>query len=258
MFMKKITLLILILIISNLEAQNIVFTINTATASGSTITETVIDDGKTYVFTAINNSGSNADLLNFNNRLQFRALANTSVSASWTISITEDGTPFTFTFGSVDYLTLGSGTYNITDGGGNSIVNSTNLFMGGSTGTLSPDNINNSIDVSSVIINSTFSATDGPLTDVAFYNFEINPVSLSLNENKVKNVTIYPNPVKDKLFIESLNNEEKKLYIYDLNGRVVKKVKTNREISVSDLKPGIYLLKIDTNQDFYYEKIIIQ
>jgi hypothetical protein len=59
-------------------------------------------------------------------------------------------------------------------------------------------------------------------------------------------VGIYPNPVSDKLFIRSEENI-KRAEIYNIQGKLIKIVENNtKEISVSDLKAGIYMLQIQT------------
>ena len=257
--MKKITF-ILFLIASSINAQNIIFPINSATTSvsGPSVTETIVQDGKTYVLVATNTAGVDAQLFDFGGRIQFRTLPNSETEASWIITITEDGVPFNFTFGSVDYLTLGSGTYNITNDSGASIKNSINLFMGGSTGNLSPDNTSNAQDIDGFNINSTNSFTDGPLTDVAFYNIEINPTSLSTNQNIMKEVSFFPNPAEDKIYIKSQDLKDKKVIIYDLNGRILKNLKTKEVIDISNLSKGIYVMYLEIDNRFITKKITIK
>lgn len=257
--MKEITLLYLFIFSIALNAQNVIFPIDAATTtiSGPTVTETVVKDGKIYVLTATNTAGVNAQLFDFGGRVQFRATFNSEATASWIVTITENGTPLNFTFGSVDYLILGSGTYNITNDSGDSIKSGTNLFMGGSRGTLSPDNLLNGTDIDGFNINSTSSFTDGPLTDVAFYNIEVNPVSLSTSQDKLKTVIIYPNPSNDKVFIQSKNLEEKKVTIYDVNGRVLKSVFITDVVDVSGLGTGVYFFKIELDNAIVTKRIVI-
>ena len=62
------------------------------------------------------------------------------------------------------------------------------------------------------------------------------------------NLSIYPNPVSDKLNINYKENISN-LTVYDLSGRSVKSLTTNNSnnsIDVSDLKSGTYLLRIET------------
>lgn len=57
-------------------------------------------------------------------------------------------------------------------------------------------------------------------------------------------VSIFPNPVKDYLIVKT-QKKSKSYKIYDISGELVKEQAVLRRISVSDLKPGIYLIKTD-------------
>ena len=62
------------------------------------------------------------------------------------------------------------------------------------------------------------------------------------------NLSVYPNPVTDRLNID-YNENISNLTVYDLSGRSVKSFTTNNSnnsIDVSDLKSGIYMLRIET------------
>ncbi|WP_196886406.1 T9SS type A sorting domain-containing protein [Aureivirga sp. CE67] len=83
------------------------------------------------------------------------------------------------------------------------------------------------------------------------------------NENQLtQNISIYPNPAKDKITIsnqdESFNSS---ISIYDQNGRIVKylkniKLQENLDVDISNLENGIYFVKINTEKGAYTEKII--
>lgn len=70
--------------------------------------------------------------------------------------------------------------------------------------------------------------------------------ALSTIETPVKKkLSIHPNPFKDVLFI-SETKDIKSVMIYDVAGRVVKLVNdSSKEIRVSDLKEGMYLVKVN-------------
>jgi len=73
-----------------------------------------------------------------------------------------------------------------------------------------------------------------------------------------QNVKIYPNPVVDNLFIESNQSNIQKLLIYDLSGRIVLKQEglENNQLDVSNLRQGIYILKIHTSGGVIQRKLI--
>jgi len=71
-------------------------------------------------------------------------------------------------------------------------------------------------------------------------------------------VKIYPNPVKDFLYIENILNAE--LHIFDISGRKIKTItKTNNieTIDTKNFKAGLYFLKIIKNGNILTKQISI-
>jgi len=69
-------------------------------------------------------------------------------------------------------------------------------------------------------------------------------------------VSVYPNPVKDLLSIETAYSVEQ-IELFNITGqRVYAATQPNYRISLGDLRPGIYLLKIKTDAGFDVKKII--
>lgn len=83
-------------------------------------------------------------------------------------------------------------------------------------------------------------------------------VNLLSQEEFKKNLIIYPNPVKDKLFIESPNIALEQVNIYDLSGKMVFKQKdlSNDNLDVSHLQSGVYILKIKTPVGVVQRKLV--
>ena len=82
-----------------------------------------------------------------------------------------------------------------------------------------------------------------------FTQTECNPNNafLSNHENESKNeITIYPNPSIDYVFIE-FDQEITDLKILSIEGRIIKKLSPVKYINVSFLNKGIYFLKINDN-----------
>ena len=81
--------------------------------------------------------------------------------------------------------------------------------------------------------------------------------NIGINKTE-KNIMIYPNPVKDVIFIESEENGICK--IYDLSGRCVlsKKLTDQGRIDISILQKGVYFLRFFGNSSNLTKKIIIQ
>ena len=67
--------------------------------------------------------------------------------------------------------------------------------------------------------------------------------SLGFNDPGLTNISIYPNPVIDKLFIQGLLHETK-VSIYNVLGKLVVSKTTLKAIDVDHLQSGIYIVKI--------------
>lgn len=79
---------------------------------------------------------------------------------------------------------------------------------------------------------------------------------LSVDDVILKNLKVYPNPVRNILTIKLSNQVEyKKATITNLTGKVVLK-SNEKSINVNQLSKGMYLLKIDTNKGTIIKKIV--
>jgi hypothetical protein len=88
------------------------------------------------------------------------------------------------------------------------------------------------------------------------------------NTNKFNTIYIYPNPVKDELFIKlkDFNNnvsqaEETLIEIFDIQGKKVKnftEINNNFSLDIRDLNKGIYLLKVQIKDIQETHKIIVE
>ena len=76
-----------------------------------------------------------------------------------------------------------------------------------------------------------------------FTNF-IEDGLMSVDENEASHIqiSVYPNPAKEKVTIDGIEAAE--VQVYNALGQLVKTVRNSNEISVSDLPEGIYLLRI--------------
>jgi hypothetical protein len=81
---------------------------------------------------------------------------------------------------------------------------------------------------------------------------------LSQQEFLNQQLKVYPNPVKDKLFLESPGLNIKKTKVYDLHGKVILVNDTleNNSLDLSQLERGIYFLRIETTNAQITKKII--
>ncbi|WP_418514199.1 T9SS type A sorting domain-containing protein [Corallibacter sp.] len=85
------------------------------------------------------------------------------------------------------------------------------------------------------------------------YDSTLGVDKVSLNTNSV---TLYPNPVSDRLFIKSTETI-KTVTIYNVNGQLIKQVNTlGKSIDVASLPSGLYFVKINTVNGETTKKII--
>lgn len=69
---------------------------------------------------------------------------------------------------------------------------------------------------------------------------------LSVSENNLSDLSLFPNPAKDKLYINLTNNYPSEISIYDVTGKLILKKSLkikSTEIDISYLKKGIYLIQ---------------
>jgi hypothetical protein len=78
------------------------------------------------------------------------------------------------------------------------------------------------------------------------------------------NIQVYPNPAQDKIYLTSLGfNGMARLQITTVTGQSVQQQNVRlgneaTEISISHLPKGIYLLRLQTEQQSFIQKVIKQ
>ncbi|MCT8339112.1 T9SS type A sorting domain-containing protein [Flavobacteriaceae bacterium TK19130] len=77
--------------------------------------------------------------------------------------------------------------------------------------------------------------------DVAIYNSE--PV-LDVSKFENGSVTIYPNPAVDNIHIESSTAQVERIVVYSLSGQIVGSTEGNKEMDISGLSSGMYLVEV--------------
>ena len=75
-------------------------------------------------------------------------------------------------------------------------------------------------------------------------------------ENK-KEILVFPNPVRDKIFIETQDLKIDKIMLISSEGNQFPISFHNNEIDISSLSVGIYFLKFQTNKGIFTKKIIV-
>jgi hypothetical protein len=84
--------------------------------------------------------------------------------------------------------------------------------------------------------------------------------TLSVKQNSISGLNVYPNPVKDgNLYITSDSSEAKTVAVYDILGKQVLNSKTsNNAVNVSNLKSGAYIVRITEDGKTDTRKLIIE
>ena len=84
--------------------------------------------------------------------------------------------------------------------------------------------------------------------------------SLSVDDETLKQLRIYPNPVEDQLNINLVQNTETMIEIFDILGKRVftRKIIESIAIDVSSLKSGLYLMKFIQNDRVTTKKLIVK
>lgn len=88
-----------------------------------------------------------------------------------------------------------------------------------------------------------------------------NKQSPRLQENaSIEGLSLYPNPVTTgKVYISSKNDLEKEIIIFDVLGKKVLQTKiSTKELNVSNLLPGVYIIKITEEDATSSRKLIVR
>ena len=79
-------------------------------------------------------------------------------------------------------------------------------------------------------------------------------------EIPIEGLSIYPNPVTNgKVYISTSQNKDKDIQIYNVLGKPVQRTKLRgRELDVSNLSAGIYILKIKEEKATATRKLVVR
>ena len=78
---------------------------------------------------------------------------------------------------------------------------------------------------------------------------------LGVNNNSLQQISLYPNPVIDVLVIET-QLPIKTIKVYNLQGKLVKEISSNKKIDVSGLATGMYFIKIESDDNSVTKKFV--
>ena len=76
----------------------------------------------------------------------------------------------------------------------------------------------------------------------------------------IEGLSFYPNPVSNgKIFITSKSAIDKEVTIFDVLGKkVLQTILNARELNISNLSPGVYIIKIKENDATATRKLIVK
>ena len=83
--------------------------------------------------------------------------------------------------------------------------------------------------------------------------------NLGISQNAIDGLKVYPNPVTNGMFyINTTADQTKDVVVYDVLGKEVVKTKTTNAVNVSNLKSGVYIVKITEEGKTATRKLVIK
>ncbi|MGB0254551.1 MAG: glycosyl hydrolase [Flavobacteriaceae bacterium] len=176
-----------------------------------------------------------------------------SFSTGYAYSFTTSGTSVTFTFELLD-----------TDKSGvvahlwRQAPNFTETAMSGSGNTFSAT-------VSGFTVGETisyackFAYAGGGQAVTKYFSYEVGDVcTFSIDDvNLFTEVTVYPNPVKDVIYVSEADSKPVKLELFSVNGKKIKEQTQDvKSMYVDDLSSGLYLLKVYHDKKHSFHRIV--
>jgi hypothetical protein len=85
---------------------------------------------------------------------------------------------------------------------------------------------------------------------------EYSIIGVAENQNNLNGLEIYPNPANDKLTIETTQKSE--IEILNIQGQLIKSITSNGKttIDISELAPGMYFVKVKTENGIAVKKFV--
>ena len=118
-------------------------------------------------------------------------------------------------------------------------------------GTINPDFA--TFDAQNNIVNDPFP------TAFSSGGFDLDAVGVIHNSENTSTeewLSVYPNPVKDKIIIHSTNLQITSVYLFSVTGKLLLNTQNNTQIDIPNLTSGVYILRIKTNKKNTIYKIL--
>ena len=79
-------------------------------------------------------------------------------------------------------------------------------------------------------------------------------------QNSIEGLSFYPNPVNSgKIYISTKSSAEKEITIFDVLGKkVLQAFISSKELNISSLSPGIYIIQIREGEATATRKLIVE
>ena len=89
---------------------------------------------------------------------------------------------------------------------------------------------------------------------------EIKQQSKLQEASVIEGLSLYPNPVSNgKVYITSKNDLEKEIIIFDVLGKkALQTTISSKELNISNLSPGVYIIKINEGAATATRKLIVK
>jgi hypothetical protein len=81
-----------------------------------------------------------------------------------------------------------------------------------------------------------------------------------VQESTIEGLSVYPNPATgDRIYITTRSNSDKDITIYDVLGKkVLQTVLSSKELNISSLTPGVYIIQIKEDDSVATRKLIVK
>ncbi len=94
------------------------------------------------------------------------------------------------------------------------------------------------------------------IIDSCSYELTVNEYGTIVNEENLQKITIYPNPAKDVVYINTPDDKIDKINVCDLDGTVLYRFSDVKSINISRLPAGVYLIKVVTPNKTWFNRLI--
>ena len=107
------------------------------------------------------------------------------------------------------------------------------------------------------LVDHMHNSLDPPVEETIYFDID---TGLSINNNKIPEVLIYPNPVKENyITITSPLEGPKEIKIYTIAGKKILDTRINgNTLDISSINSGFYILKVTINNQSKLSKLIIK